>query len=226
MSPPADVLSENGPIRQCLARGIVQLLPQAGADLVERQLRYLELLQHWNRTFNLTAVRAPLDMVIRHVLDSLTVHPYVRGERVLDVGSGAGLPGIPLALASPERSVVLLDSNGKKIRFLRQAVAELALPNVTVVQDRAERFRPARPFDTVIARAFADLPALLRIARPLLAPAGRVLAMKGREPGAELLRLAGEDVAWWCHRLEVPGLAAERCLIVLEPSPPPASWNV
>ncbi|WP_232210446.1 16S rRNA (guanine(527)-N(7))-methyltransferase RsmG [Nitrococcus mobilis] len=225
MSPPADVLPENRPVRQCLERGIVQILPQAGADLVERHLRYIELLQRWNRTFNLTAIRAPLDMVVRHVLDSLTVHPYVRGDRVLDVGSGAGLPGIPLALASPEHSVVLLDSNGKKIRFLRQVVFELALTNVTVVQARAERFRPALPFDTVIARAFADLPALLRIAWPLLAPAGRVLAMKGREPGAELRRLAGDEVAWRCHRLKVPNLAAERCLIVLEP-PATANWSV
>ncbi len=226
MSPSTGVLSEDGSVRQCLAQGIAQILPQVGTELIDWQLRYLELLQRWNRIFNLTAIRAPLDMVVRHVLDSLTVHPYVRGERVLDVGSGAGLPGIPLALASPERSVVLLDSNGKKIRFLRQAVVELALPNVSVVQARAERFRPARPFDTVIARAFADLPTLLRIARPLLAPAGRVLAMKGREPGAELLRLASdEDVVWRCHRLAVPGLAAERCLVVLEPSRT-ANWSM
>lgn len=212
----------NEPIGQCLEQGIAQLLPQAGAELAERLMRYLELLQRWNRRFNLTAVRTPNDMVIRHVLDSLAVHPYVKNDRLLDVGSGAGLPGIPLALAEPERTVVLLDSNGKKARFLRQVVFELALSNVTVLQARAEAFSATERFDTVIARAFADLSTLLRIARPYLKPQGRVLAMKGREPSAELQCLAGEDVSWQCHRLEVPGLAAERCLIVLEP--PAASW--
>jgi 16S rRNA (guanine527-N7)-methyltransferase len=207
----------NGSIRQCLEQGLAQLLPQAPAGLVERQLTYLELLQRWNRTFNLTAIRAPADMVVRHLLDSLAVHPYVRGGRLLDIGSGAGLPGIPLALANPMRTVVLIDSNGKKARFLRQAALELALANVTVVQARAEDFRPATPFDAVIARAFADLSALLRIARPLLTSAGQVLAMKGREPTDELRCLSGEGVSWRCHRLAVPGLAAERHVIVFEP---------
>ena len=212
----------NEPFSECLEQGIAQLVPQAGVELTERLVRYLELLQRWNRRFNLTAVRAPNDMVIRHVLDSLAVHPYVKNGRLLDVGSGAGLPGIPLALAEPERTVVLLDSNGKKIRFLRQVVLELTLSNVTVLQARAEAFSPTEGFDTVIARAFADLSTLLRIARPYLKPQGRVLAMKGREPSAELQRLADEDVSWQCHRLDVPGLAAARCLVVLEP--PAASW--
>lgn len=209
----------SGSIRQCLEQGLSQMLPpQTQADLVERQLAYLDLLQRWNRTFNLTAIRVPADMVVRHLLDSLAVHPYVKGGRLLDVGSGAGLPGIPLALADPTRTVVLIDSNGKKARFLRQVVLELALANVTVVQARAENFRPATPFDAIIARAFADLPALWRIAQPLLAPEGQVLAMKGREPTGELQRLSGEGVSWQCHRLDVPGLAAERRVIILEPA--------
>lgn len=212
----------NGRIRQRLEAGLSQLLPQVRTDLVERQLSYLKLLARWNRTFNLTAIRAPADMVTHHLLDSLAVHPYVRGGRLLDVGSGAGLPGIPLALADPMRTVVLIDSNGKKVRFLRQAVLELALTNVTVIQARAEEFRPEAPFDAIIARAFADLPALFRIARPLLAPTGRVLAMKGREPTDELQRLAGEGASWRSHRLDVPGLAAERRVIVLKPSA--ANW--
>lgn len=207
----------NGTIRQRLEQGLAKLLPQAGADLVKRQLDYLELLQRWNRAFNLTAVRAPADMVARHLLDSLAVHPYIRGARLLDVGSGGGLPGIPLALAKPQQTVVLLDSNGKKARFLRQAVLELGLVNVTVVQARAEEFRPAMLFDTVIARAFGDLLGLLRIARPLLAAGGRVLAMKAREPALELQLLGGEGVSWRCHRLDVPGLTAERRVIVIEP---------
>ncbi|MDN5869275.1 MAG: 16S rRNA (guanine(527)-N(7))-methyltransferase RsmG [Nitrococcus sp.] len=207
----------NGDIRRRLEQGLVPLLPQAGADFIERQLHYIELLERWNRAFNLTAVRAPGDMVTCHILDSLAVHPYVRGARLLDIGSGGGLPGIPLALASPKRTVVLLDSNGKKVRFLRQVVLELELANVTVVQARAEKFRPAVHFDTVIARAFGDLLALLWIARPLLAAGGRVLAMKAREPTHELQRLAGEGVSWRCQPLDVPGLAAQRRVIVIEP---------
>lgn len=207
----------NGSVRQRLEQGLAGLLPQARADLVERQLSYLELLQRWNRNFNLTAIRAPADMVTRHLLDSLAVYPYVENGRLLDVGSGAGLPGIPLALADPKQSVVLIDSNGKKARFLRQAVLELALTNVTVVQARAEEFRPETPFNTVIARGFGDLLELFRIARPLLAPWGQVVAMKGRQPATELQCLESGGIAYWCHRLDVPGLAAERRVIILEP---------
>lgn len=204
-------------IRVQLQQGVAQLLSPARMDLVEALLAYLKLLQRWNRIDNLTAIREPAEMVRRHLLDSLAVHPYVEGSRLLDVGSGAGLPGIPLALAEPWRTVVLLDSNAKKARFLRQVVIELALPQVTVVQARIEDYRSPERFDTIIARAFAQLPAFYHHARPLLAPAGRVLAMKGREPASELQSLAGEGVAWESHRLAVPGLDAERRVIILEP---------
>ncbi|MGH8591351.1 MAG: 16S rRNA (guanine(527)-N(7))-methyltransferase RsmG [Gammaproteobacteria bacterium] len=192
-------------------------------------IAFLALLAKWNRAFNLTAVRDPVEMVPRHLLDSLAVWPYVRGPRILDLGSGAGLPGMVLALVDPEREWVLLDSNAKKTRFLTQVVIELRPGNVEVVQARAEAYAPARPFTTVIARALAPLSTVLRLARPLCAAEGRILAMKGVYPEAELAELApnrphmpnrphikGARV----HRLQIPGLAGQRHLVQIDlPSP-------
>jgi 16S rRNA (guanine527-N7)-methyltransferase len=181
------------------------------------------LLAKWNRAFNLTAVRDPVEMVPRHLLDSLAVWPYLHGPRILDLGSGAGLPGMVLALVDPEREWVLLDSNAKKTRFLTQIVIELRPDNVEVVQARAEAYAPARPFTTVIARALAPLSTVFRLARPLCAPEGRILAMKGVYPETELAELGphrphtkGARV----HRLQIPGLAGERHLVQIDlPSP-------
>lgn len=190
-------------------------------------IAFLALLAKWNRAFNLTAVRDPVDMVPRHLLDSLAVWPYLHGPRILDLGSGAGLPGMVLALVDPEREWVLLDSNAKKTRFLTQIVIELHPGNVEVVQARAEAYAPARPFTTVIARALAPLSTVFRLARPLCAAEGRILAMKGVYPEAELAELGpnrphnrpysnGARV----HRLQVPGLAGERHLVQIDlPSP-------
>jgi 16S rRNA (guanine527-N7)-methyltransferase len=190
-------------------------------------IAFLGLLAKWNRAFNLTAVRDPVDMVPRHLLDSLAVWPYLHGPRILDLGSGAGLPGMVLALVDPEREWVLLDSNAKKTRFLTQIVIELHPGNVEVVQARAEAYAPARPFTTVIARALAPLSTVFRLARPLCAAEGRILAMKGVYPEAELAELGpnrphnrpysnGARV----HRLQIPGLAGERHLVQIDlPSP-------
>ena len=198
-------------------------------------IAFLALLAKWNRAFNLTAVRDPVDMVPRHLLDSLAVLPYLHGPRILDLGSGAGLPGMVLALVDPEREWVLLDSNAKKTRFLTQIVIELRPDNVEVVQARAEAYVPARPFTTVIARALAPLSTVFRLARPLCAAEGRILAMKGLYPEAELAELGpnrphmpnrahmpntphmkGARV----HRLQIPGLAGERHLVQIDlPSP-------
>lgn len=186
-------------------------------------IAFLALLAKWNRAFNLTAVRDPVDMVPRHLLDSLAVLPYLHGPRILDLGSGAGLPGMVLALVDPEREWVLLDSNAKKTRFLTQIVIELRPGNVEVVQARAEAYAPARPFTTVIARALAPLSTVFRLARPLCAAEGRILAMKGVYPEAELAELGpnrphsnGARV----HRLQIPGLAGERHLVQIDlPSP-------
>lgn len=186
-----------------------------GLDLPEEQrqrlIGFLTLLLRWNRTYNLTAVRDPEAAVTRHLLDSLAVLPYLTGSPVLDLGSGAGLPGIPLAIAVPSHRFVLLDGNGKKIRFVRQAALELGLSGVEAVQARMESYRPQQKFATIISRAVAELETLWRAAEPLLATPGRVLLMKGRRPEAELAALSAPNPQ--CHRLSVPGLEAERHLI-------------
>lgn len=160
-------------------------------------------------------MRQPLQMISRHLMDSLVVVPYLHGERVLDVGTGPGLPGIPLALACPDRRFCLLDSNGKKIRFVRQAVAELGLANVSVVHSRVEQFQSSPGFDTIIARAYAALGELVRGARHLCQPDGRFLIMKGANPVAELDDLPAGFELEANYPLQVPGLDAERHLLVV-----------
>ncbi|MGQ0592827.1 MAG: 16S rRNA (guanine(527)-N(7))-methyltransferase RsmG [Gammaproteobacteria bacterium] len=205
-----------------LAAGLSALgmaLPEARFSAL---IAFLALLAKWNRAFNLTAVRDPVDMVPRHLLDSLAVWPYLHGPRILDLGSGAGLPGMVLALVDPEREWVLLDSNAKKTRFLTQVVIELRPDHVEVVQARAEAYAPARPFTTVIARALAPLPTVFRLARPLCAAEGRILAMKGVYPEAELAELGPNrpHMGARVHRLQIPGLTGERHLVQIDlPSP-------
>jgi 16S rRNA (guanine527-N7)-methyltransferase len=176
-------------------------------------LDYVALLAKWNQVYNLTAGRDPLEMVGRHLLDSLSVLPYLEGRRVLDVGTGAGLPGIPLAVLCPEREFVLLDSNGKKTRFVQQAVAELGLRNVTVVHSRAEDFRADPGFDVVVSRAFAAIADMLTAAGGLCAPGGVILAMKGAHPAAELAALPPGYTLAGVHRLSVPDVHEERHLV-------------
>lgn len=178
-----------------------------------RQL--LEELSRWNQKFNLTGLTDLESMVSRHVLDSLAVHRYLHGAAIADVGTGAGFPGLPLALVNPERRFTLIDSNGKKIRFVSHAVRTLGLMNVEPLQARVETLRPERPFDTVLARAFAALPQLLEAVRPLCGSETRVLAMKGKWPQAELDALPPGWRVAESHTLTVPGLAEARCLIVL-----------
>jgi 16S rRNA (guanine527-N7)-methyltransferase len=178
-----------------------------------RQL--LEELAHWNRQFNLTGITDLESMVGHHVLDSLAIHRHLHGTTIADAGTGAGFPGLPLALVNPERRFTLIDSNGKKIRFVSHAVRTLGLMNVEPVQTRVEALRPERPFDTVVARAFAALPELLETVAPLCGSDTRVLAMKGKWPQDELDALPPRWRLAESHTLTVPGLAEDRCLIVL-----------
>lgn len=178
-------------------------------------LQHLDLLDEWNERMNLTAIRERPQQITKHVIDSLSVRPWLRGERVADVGSGAGFPGIPLAIVEPGRHFTLIESTGKKCRFLEHLRDALELANVTVVQSRAESYRPEERFDTVVARAVGPVSELVRVAGPLVAGGGRLLAMKGRYPEEELAKkLNGWKLAA-VHRLEVPGLEEERHLVEL-----------
>ena len=188
-------------------------------DLDEAQLAklvaHLDLLDDWNARMNLTAIRDRPSQLTKHLLDSLTVLPYLHGERIADVGSGAGFPGIPLAIVEPRRHITLIEATGKKCRFLEHVREALELRNVEVVQSRAERYQPEVRFDTVIARAVGPLADLVKVAGPLVVGGGRLLAMQGRYPEAELAaKLNGWKVAA-VHPLTVPGLAEERHLIEL-----------
>ncbi|MBS7457073.1 16S rRNA (guanine(527)-N(7))-methyltransferase RsmG [Coralloluteibacterium stylophorae] len=180
-----------------------------------RLLAYLALLARWNATYNLTAVRDPREMVTRHLLDSLSFHAFVPDGALVDIGTGPGLPGIPLAIVRPGVDVTLVESNGKKTRFMRQALRELGLANARVAESRAESLPRSGAFGCLVARALGTLAELVRVGGHLIAPGGRLLAMKGRHPDDEIAALPeGWQVAA-AHRLAVPGLDAERHLVVL-----------
>ena len=180
-----------------------------------RLVAHLDLLDEWNARMNLTAIRDRPSQLTKHVLDSLSVRPFLRGGRIADVGSGAGFPGIPLAIVEPHRQFTLIESTGKKCRFLEHVRDALELKNVAVVQSRAESYKPDMRFDTVLARAVGPVADLVKVAGPLVVGGGRLLAMKGRYPEQELAaRLDGWKVAV-VHPLSVPGLGEERHLVEL-----------
>jgi 16S rRNA (guanine527-N7)-methyltransferase len=182
-------------------------------------LAYLALLDRWNRTYNLTAIRDPREMVAKHLLDSLAMHPFAGDGALADLGTGAGLPGIPLAIADPGLQVTLVESNGKKARFLREAVRTLKLPNARVAEARIEALDMPGMFDAITARALATLPLILELGGHLLKPEGRLLAMKGAVPADEIAAL---PPGWQVARIEplqVPGLSAERHLVVVGRAP-------
>ncbi len=195
----------------------LELAPALAAS-VPRLLDYLDLLAHWNRHFNLTAVRDPAGMVTRHLLDSLAIAPHVTGKSAADLGSGAGMPGLVLAIAGPSRAWRLVDANGKKVRFLRAVVRELHLDNVEVVQARVQDV--AGTFDCITSRAFASLPDMLAWGGHLLAPDGIWLAMKGQYPTTELAGLPVGFQARAVLPLAIPGLDAMRHLVTIARDPP------
>lgn len=184
-------------------------------DIHTKLLAYLDLMKKWNRVYNLTAIIDPHDMVYLHILDSLAINRYLHGNRIIDVGTGAGLPGIPLALLNPEKSFVLLDSNSKKTRFLTQVVLELKLSNVEVVHARCEDFHPEQSFDSVVSRAFASIRVMLTTTSHLLNDQGQFLAMKGVYPEKELRDIPEGFSLVGVHTLKIKGLDAERCLVCL-----------
>ncbi|TMH29247.1 MAG: 16S rRNA (guanine(527)-N(7))-methyltransferase RsmG [Betaproteobacteria bacterium] len=202
-----------------LERGLEQFALDLPASAREQLLQYQALLVKWNRVYNLTAIRDPLGMVSHHLLDSLAVLPHLSlpaGARVADAGSGAGLPGIPLALARPQWRVALIEANQKKAAFLRQASIELELRNVEVHEGRAEAWRPAEAFALVVSRAFTSLAEFVATCRHLVAPRGLLAAMKGKHPRAELGDLPADVRCKAVIALNVPFVKAERHLVLCE----------
>lgn len=199
-----------------------RLLENAGIALPENQKQqlvgYVELLHKWNKAYNLTSVRDPDEMLVRHILDSIVVEPHLQGTRFIDVGTGPGLPGIPLAIVRPDAHFTLLDSLGKRVRFLRQVQHELRLDNITPVQSRVEDF-PAEPgFDGVISRAFASLTDMVNWCHHLPAEQGRFYALKGLRPDDEITALPAAFSVEEIIRLQVPALDGERHLVIIKPN--------
>ena len=215
----------NGELDALLAAGLKAMaLPIAAVDQ-QRLLAFLSLLSEWNGAYNLTAVRDPVDMVPRHILDSLTVLPHLRGDRIVDVGSGPGLPGIPLAIADAGRRYILVESNGKKVRFLTHAVRRLGLAHVEVLHGRAEAASLVCPADTVVARAVTDLAQLCAYTRHLASPEARLVAMKGPDVATELNGIPGDFALCEVVSVTVPGLDAVRRLAILQRAPEQGGVN-
>jgi 16S rRNA (guanine527-N7)-methyltransferase len=201
--------------REMLARGAAEIGIDLDAARAESLLRLVDELELGNAQFNLTAIRDRPGMLRKHVLDSLTLQPHLRGARVADVGTGAGFPGMALAIADPQRRFTLIEATGKKARFVAQTAERIGCSNVQVVHSRAESYRPFELFDTVVARALSSLADFVAYAGHLCAPGGRLLAMKGKRPENEMSALPRSFRVLAVHRLHVPGLADERHLVEL-----------
>ena len=205
--------------KQILAEALKKLENRIpGEKEIDSLFGYALLLIKWNRIYNLTAATDIESIIVSHLLDSLSIKPYLKGLRILDIGSGAGLPGIPLAIGLSGAEFVLLDSNGKKTRFMQQAAMELGLGNVRVEKCRIEEYRPELPFDTVISRAFSNLSEFVEVSRGLCNSAGQILAMKGRHPRDEIQAADLEGFSVEVQPLDVPGLNAERHVVCIKPN--------
>jgi len=206
--------------RELLTAGGAQFdlrIDRARADAL---LDLVDELETANAQFNLTAIRDRPGMLRKHVLDSLSVQPFLKGTRVADVGTGAGFPGLPLAIVNPKRRFSLIEATGKKARFVERTIERLGLSNVEVVNERAERFRPLEPFDIIVARALSSLADFVAYAGHLCAPQGRLLAMKGKRPDEELWAVPKSFRVLAVHRIKLPGLDDERHVVELSPAGP------
>jgi len=199
-----------------------RLLDEAGISLTDHQknqlVAYVDMLNKWNKAYNLTSVRDPNEMLVRHILDSIVVAPYLEGARFIDVGTGPGLPGIPLSIVRPECQFTLLDSLGKRVRFLKQVQHELKLENITPVQSRVEEFPAEPPFDGVISRAFASLNDMVSWCHHLPGEQGRFYALKGVMPEEEIALLPSKYAVEKSVKLKVPQLTGERHLVIIKPN--------
>ncbi len=194
-------------------QGLAKLNCKASYKQRHQLKQYVSLLHCWNKTYNLTAIRDPQQMIPLHIFDSLAVAPYIEGESCLDVGSGGGLPGIPLAIMQPKRKFTLLDTNGKKTRFIQQAGIELGLKNIAIVHDRVEKWSSGSKFDTIISRAFASIYDFIHHSSHHLSKNGQMLAMKGQFPQDEINALPNEFIVEYSKTLLIPEVSASRCLI-------------
>ncbi len=199
--------------RKILVSGIASLNLNATDHQVDQLLAFIKLIEKWNKAYNLTAIRDQEEMVRLHILDSLAIVPHIEGKRVIDIGTGAGLPGIPLAICLPEIHFTLLDSNAKKTRFVQQVVLELKLKNVDVIHSRVENYDPETAYDAVLTRAFASLPEIVKLTAHLLGKDGVLLAMKGQSPEAELAEISANKTV---IPVSVPGSNVERCLVRIQ----------
>lgn len=199
--------------RKILVSGIASLNLNVTDHQVDQLLDFIKLIEKWNKAYNLTAIRDREEMARLHILDSLAIVPHVESQRVIDIGTGAGLPGIPLAICLPEISFTLLDSNAKKTRFVQQVVLELKLKNVEVLHSRVENYHPEKAFDVVLTRAFAGLPDIVKLTAHLLTQDGVLLAMKGQTPDAELAEITAKKSV---ISVSVPDSDVERCLVRIQ----------
>ena len=199
--------------RKILVSGITSLNLNLTDDQVDQLLDFIKLIEKWNKAYNLTAIRDREEMARLHILDSLAIIPHIEGNRIIDIGTGAGLPGIPLAICLPEIDFTLLDSNAKKTRFVQQVVLELKLKNVAVLHSRVENYHPEQAYAAVLTRAFAGLPDIVKLTAHLLGKNGVLLAMKGQNMDAELAQITAKKSV---ISISVPGTDVERCLVRIE----------
>ncbi|MDI1277369.1 16S rRNA (guanine(527)-N(7))-methyltransferase RsmG [Methylobacter sp.] len=199
--------------REILVSGIASLNLNVTDEKIDQLLGFIKLIEKWNKAYNLTAIRDREEMARLHILDSLAIVPHIEGKRVIDIGTGAGLPGIPLAICLPEIDFTLLDSNAKKTRFVQQVVLELKLKNVEVLHSRVENYHPEKTYDAVLTRAFAGLSDIVKLTAHLLSKDGVLLAMKGQNLDAELAEIAAKKSV---ISVSVPGTDVERCLVRIQ----------